>query len=98
MADAEAGTDGVEDMDPPGEGTGEGAEKRSSGRPELVMLLVEADEEEPAAALALTLSEGRDNPPSPDIGVSSSANASNEIRSAAFLLGLWLHWSQMGRL
>lgn len=93
---ADAGTDGDENMDPPGEGTGEGAEKRSSGRPELVMLLVEADEEEPAAALAL--SEGKDNPPSPDIGFSSSANASNEMRSAAFLFGLWLRVCQRDML
>lgn len=83
-AEAEAGTEGDENMDPPGEGTGDGAEKRSSGKPELVMLL--AEDEEPAAALAL--SEGKDNPPSPDIGFSSSAKASNEIKSAAFLFGL----------
>ena len=71
-------------MDPPGDGTGEGAENRSNGRPELVMLFVDAREEEPAAAL----SDGSDRPPSPDIGFSSSANASNEMRSAAFLFGL----------
>lgn len=76
-------------MDAPGDGTGEGAEKRSSGSPELVMLdccWAADDEDEPEAAALLSL--GNDRPPSPDIGFSSSANASNEMRSAAFLFGL----------
>jgi hypothetical protein len=64
-----------------GDPAGEGAEKRSRGRPEEVMALAEP--------LAL-VSEGRVRPPSPDNGASSSANASNEMRSAAFLLGLAL--------
>lgn len=91
---AETGTEGDENMDPPGEGTGEGAEKRSRGSPELVIVLFDCDanEEEPAAAL----SDGSDNPPSPDNGFSSSANASNEIRSAAFLFGLCLSGRQNG--
>jgi hypothetical protein len=75
-----------------GEAEGEGAENRSRGRPPAVM----ADDEEEAVLLLLAvLSEGRERPPSPDIDIcpSSSANASNEIKSAAFLLGLWLFGS-----
>jgi hypothetical protein len=67
---------------------GEGAEKRSRGRPPGAVAAGGADEDE----ALLQLSEGRDRPPSPDIDSwpSSSANASNEMRSAAFLLGLCL--------
>ena len=67
---------------------GEGAEKRSRGRPPGAVAAGGAEEEE----ALLELSEERDRPPSPDIDnwPSSSANASNEMRSAAFLLGLCL--------
>ena len=42
------------------------------------------------AAFGLAPSVGRERPPSPDIPFSSSANASKEMRSAAFLFGLVL--------
>lgn len=69
----------------PGEGVGEGAENKSRGRPPGAVAVGGAEDDE-----ALLVSDGRDRPPSPDIDIwpSSSANASNEIRSAAFLLGL----------
>ena len=73
---------GAVDEPKPGEGVGEGAEKRSSGRPEDDS----PDPLDPAAALSV----GSDKPPSPDIGASSSAKASKEMRSAAFLFGLAL--------
>lgn len=78
-----------ENIDSPGEGVGDGAENKSRGNPELVILelaIAEEDEDPDTAAL----SDGRERPPSPDIGASSSAKASNEIRSAAFLFGLCL--------
>jgi hypothetical protein len=64
----------------PGELDGDGAEKRSRGRPEDVMALVDED------GAAERESVGRERPPFPDSGVSSasSAKASKEIRSAAF--------------
>jgi hypothetical protein len=70
-----------------GEAEGEGAENKSRGSPPAVIVV--ADEEEDEEGLAV-LSDGRDRPPSPDIDIwpSSSANASNEMRSAAFLFGL----------
>ena len=52
-----------------GVGLGDGAENKSSGKPE------DVDGADDAV--------GRASPPSPDMG-SSSANASNEMRSAAF--------------
>lgn len=50
-------------IDDPGEGIGEGAEKRSRGRPPGAVAAGGADDEE----ASLELSEGRDRPPSPDI-------------------------------
>ena len=69
----------------PDVGTGDGAEKRSSGRPDDVM---ELEEDGPAADESV----GRERPPFPDRGISSasSAKASKEIRSAAFLFGFAL--------
>jgi hypothetical protein len=49
--------------DGPGEGVGEGAEKRSRGRPPGAVAAGGAEEDE----ALLELSEGRDRPPSPDI-------------------------------
>lgn len=46
-----------------------------------------ADELEPEGASEL---DGRERPPLPDMGSSSSAKASKEMRSAAFLFGLLL--------
>jgi len=69
-----------------GEGVGLGALNKSKGKPE---------EPRPARSFAdddplLVESDGSDSPPSPDKGVSSSANASKEMRSAAFLFGFAL--------
>jgi hypothetical protein len=66
---------------PPGDGDGEGAEKRSSGRPPYA---------EPEVGVVWAASGGSDKPPSPDKGFSSSAKASKDMRSDAFLLGLAL--------
>lgn len=78
---------GAVDAPKPGDGVGDGAEKRSSGRPDDDR----PDPLDPAAALSV----GSDRPPSPDIGASSSAKASNEMRSAAFLFGLALRVSMI---
>jgi hypothetical protein len=64
----------------PGEFAGDGVEKRSTGSPDAVMALAEL----------LAPASGSARPPFPDRGPSSSAKASNEMRSAAFLLGLAL--------
>ena len=70
--------EGDENMERPGEGEGDGAVKRSSGRPEIV---TPVDEDGPGEE-----SVGSERPPLPDIGVSSasSAKASKDMRSAAF--------------
>lgn len=83
-----AGPDGPasEDMYD-GEDAGEGAEKRSSGRPEAVMAAL-FGLEEPLGPPNESFGSAR--PPSPDRGASSSANASNEMRSCAFWFGLVL--------
>jgi hypothetical protein len=62
------------------EGAGEGDENRSRGKPPAVMLSLFAEADVPAL--------GKARPPSPDMPVSSSANASKDMRSAAFWLGL----------
>lgn len=69
-----------------GDGVGDGAVKRSRGRPDEVIAVLDK------ARLAEEESAGRDRPPLPDSGVSSasSAKASNEMRSAAFLFGIAL--------
>ena len=64
-----------------GDDAGDGAENRSNGNPDEVIA-----ELDPEAAGPV----GKDKPPSPDSGSSSSANASNEMRSDAFLSGLCL--------
>lgn len=50
-------------MDGPGDGVGDGAEKRSRGRPELVMFEVEFDEAAAAEEEPAALSDGRERPP-----------------------------------
>ena len=66
-----------------GEGLGDGAENRSRGKPD-DEYAVDGPE------VVVFVSDGRDSDPSPDMGASSSANASKEMRSCAFLFGLVL--------